>query len=499
MSGSEDPDALNQLGRIRAEAGDAAMALALQRHVLRLAPGHRRAKDDLAAAGAAIVSPHAAEEAYAAAVAREPDIAVHHRDVGALRRFVAMETVAAMLDDAIAADPGHARAHAARANLAARAGDRAAAMRSYALAVMLDWDFAEAQLALAQLYDTAGNAADAARHLHAALTRRTLYESRAPHAVRTVLVLKAPGSFLANALLDFCIDPNRTNLDVLYCTADVAALPARANDDVVINAMAATEAHVPAIVRSIALLAAKSVMAINPPAHLERVRRAALPHTLRDVPSCFTPPVRRVSRADVARAFAAEDARPSVLRPVDAQRGDDFERIATRPELDAYLARVASAAFTLGPFVDYRSPDGFYRKYRVVVVDGVPYPYHLAISAEWLVHYWRVSDAMRATDWMRAEEERFFEAPATVFPTWEATFGAIAAAAGIDYFAVDCARRPDGSVLVFECDPGAFVHCHADVDGVFAYKLRYVPRIFAALDELLERRITAPGARRPRG
>ena len=497
MSGSEDPDALNRLGRIRAEAGDTAMAIALQRHVLRLAPGHRRAQDDLAAAGATIASPHAAAGAYAAAVASEPDIAVHHRDVGALRRFVGMDAVAALLNDTIAADPSHARAHAAIANLAARAGDRSEAMRSYALAVMLDWEFAEAHLALAQLYDTAGNAADGARHLDAALARRTLYEARAPYSTRTVLMLKTPGSFLANALLDFCIDPNRTNLNVLYCTEDVAALPARASYDVVFGAMAATEEHAPAIARSIELLTAQDVTAINPPAHLDRVRRAALPHTLRDVPFCFTPPVQRVLRADAPGAFAANRTQPSVLRPVDAQRGDAFERIATRADLDAYLARYAAAAFTLGPFVDYRSPDGFYRKYRVVVVDGVPYPYHLAISPEWLVHYWRVRDAMRATDWMRVEEERFFQTPATVFPTWETTFGAIAAAVGLDYFAVDCAVRADGSVLVFECDPGAFVHCHSDVEGVFAYKLRFVPRIFAALDELFERRITALGARRP--
>jgi hypothetical protein len=78
--------------------------------------------------------------------------------------------------------------------------------------------------------------------------------------------------------------------------------------------------------------------------------------------------------------------------------------------------------------------------------------------------------------------------PASVFPTWTATFGAIAAALQLDYFCVDCALTPDGDVLVFECDPTAFVHCREDPDDVFAYKFAHVPAIFAALDALLDAR-----------
>jgi hypothetical protein len=74
------------------------------------------------------------------------------------------------------------------------------------------------------------------------------------------------------------------------------------------------------------------------------------------------------------------------------------------------------------------------------------------------VHYWRV------TNLMRDEEERFLRQPECVFPK--------------------C-----GDVLIFECDPSAFVHCRDAVDDVFAYKYDYVPRIFSALDDLLDDRV----------
>ena len=122
-----------------------------------------------------------------------------------------------------------------------------------------------------------------------------------------------------------------------------------------------------------------------------------------------------------------------------------------------------------------------------LVVDGVPYPYHLAIAEDWLVHYWRVTGLMEAHDWMRAEEERFLREPQRAMPAWDIAFAGIAEAIGLDYFGVDCTVLTDGTILVFECDPSAFVHCREASDGPFAYKYAYVPRIFAALDRLLDR------------
>jgi tetratricopeptide (TPR) repeat protein len=125
----DDPDRLNALGRAARDERKHDLAIALQRSALRLAPAHAQARADLEIARTAIVSESAAQAHYAAALALEPDIACHHRSVGANERFVGMDAVGAALDAAIAAHPSHAPAHAARANLAARRGDRDGATR----------------------------------------------------------------------------------------------------------------------------------------------------------------------------------------------------------------------------------------------------------------------------------------------------------------------------------------------------------------------------------
>jgi glutathione synthase/RimK-type ligase-like ATP-grasp enzyme len=336
---------------------------------------------------------------------------------------------------------------------------------------------------LAQLYDTADRPVDGARHLGEAVARKVAFRSNAPYAARRVLVLKTAGGYLANALLDFCIDPRRTNLDTFYVTPTTGALPDLPADGVLFNAISETEAHAATIARAIALTDAQPHAVLNPPRSLRNVRRTELAGRLLPVAGAGALPAVRASRRDpIAPAF------PLLMRPVDTHRGDGLERIDDASGVAAYVARNPAEHYILTPFVDYRSHDGYYRKYRVVVVGGVPYPYHLGISETWLVHYWRAARLMRAHGWMRAEEERFLREPEAVFPAWSRVFGEIAAALGLDYFGVDCALLEDGNVLVFECDPSAFVHCREDPNDVFAYKFTYVPRIFAALDELLDRR-----------
>jgi hypothetical protein len=80
---------------------------------------------------------------------------------------------------------------------------------------MLDWRYADAHLALAEIYEASRNPELATLHLREALSHKVLYTSHAPYAVRRVLILKAPSGFPANASLEFCVDHNRTDVDVL--------------------------------------------------------------------------------------------------------------------------------------------------------------------------------------------------------------------------------------------------------------------------------------------
>jgi hypothetical protein len=143
-------------------------------------------------------------------------------------------------------------------------------------------------------------------------------------------------------------------------------------------------------------------------------------------------------------------------------------------------------AYFVMPFVDYRNDDGFYRKYRVMFVAGVPYACHLAISPRWMIHYYNA--AMADHQWMRDEEARFIAGVESVFiGTLAEALREIAAAVPLEYFGIDCAIARDGRLLLFEADAAMLVH-GTDPPDLYPYKRAGFERIQAALSALFEQR-----------
>jgi hypothetical protein len=145
-------------------------------------------------------------------------------------------------------------------------------------------------------------------------------------------------------------------------------------------------------------------------------------------------------------------------------------------------------------FHDFRSPDGHWRKYRLIFVDRQAHPYHLAIGDDWLLHYWRAN--MSVAPWKMAEEERFLA-------DWRGVFGpraarAVEAAArrlDLDYGGMDCALLGDGRLLLFEANACFLLHLD-EPEETFAYKHRHVPPIRAAFSDMVLRRAKAAGGGR---
>lgn len=142
-------------------------------------------------------------------------------------------------------------------------------------------------------------------------------------------------------------------------------------------------------------------------------------------------------------------------------------------------------------FHDYASNDRLYRKYRVIYIDRKPYPYHLAISLHWLVHYF--SADMEAHPWKRAEELRFLEDPrAALGERAFAVIEAIGQRMDLDYCGIDFTLLPDGRVLLFEANATMLVHPE-DETSVLARKNPYVGRIFTAFGELVRQSLSPRG------
>ncbi len=422
-----------------------------------------------------------ASEELAAAHALVPALGDHAVIPGSAPDVAAFEEAWQLLQTAVSHDPASAAIHAARGNLLLRRGKTDAAQRSYALAARFDPFDAPSRLVLGELASMAGDERGAQGWFEAAFALTHLYSPAPRTGTRSALVLCVPGPWHRNIPLDFVVDPARWTLHRWYLPDNAAerddfALPAY---DLVIDAIGESTEAQPALDSAQRFLAGQSKPALNDPQRVRGTARAALAETLRGVAGCAAAPARRVAGGELVQIASGF---PLLVRPADAHGGRGLERLDDQAAPAAYAARVPAQAYDVGAFVDYRSADGYYRKYRVMFVDGEPYPYHLAIDESWMIHY--RSAPMDEHAWMRDEERRFLQAPEETFGGWRTTLRELGAAVGLEYFGIDCTLLADGTLFVFEADVAMLVHSFTtDVE-----KRGAVERIRAALAALLDQR-----------
>ena len=196
------------------------------------------------------------------------------------------------------------------------------------------------------------------------------------------------------------------------------------------------------------------------------------------------PEVRRANRNEDIR-FPAE-TRPFLARPIGTHGGEGLTLIKTRRDLTSFLSTLCGEQFLCVDFHDFKGAQKCYRKYRFIFVDRKPYPYHLAIASSWLVHYWR-AEMIRDT-WKMAEEQAFLDDWRSVFGRSTEVVEEIAQRLDLDYGGMDCSLLPNGDVLLFEANACMLVHLD-DSNIEFPYKHRAVPKIRAAITDLIRRRL----------
>jgi len=228
---------------------------------------------------------------------------------------------------------------------------------------------------------------------------------------------------------------------------------------------------------------------LNPPASIERTYRERTGTLLAGIEDILVPATLRWDRQSnptfvVHSALAAAGiGYPAIVRRVGEHGGEGLVVLNATgdcPELPALNEMY------LTQYHEYRSPDGHYRKYRVIFIDRVPYPYHLAIGSQWLLHYF--SADMLSAQWKLDEERRFLDDPEQALgkKAW-AALHAIARRMDLDYCGIDFSLLPDGRVLVFETNASMLVHPESEDDGL-RFKNVYIDRIFSAFEALLARR-----------
>lgn len=301
-----------------------------------------------------------------------------------------------------------------------------------------------------------------------------------------VLAFVASGDLMTNTPLDFLLHGSHCQLWLRYVdadTPDLADLPAH---DVAFVAIGESAATLPILQRLKVLLRDWQGPILNhDPDTIMSLTRDGVSERFAAQPSILAPRARRMSRDALSNA-AAELVFPVILRPVGTHAGNGMHLVNDAQMLVECLAAETGDSFYVTPFIDYAGADGLFHKQRVVLIEGKPYPSHLAISSHWMVHYLNAgmneSAAKRAVEeaWMRDFDQDFAARHADAF-------AALYREIGLDYFGIDCAETSDGRLLLFELDVAMVVH-DMDEDEIYRYKKPAMRRLFDAFLEMLARK-----------
>jgi tetratricopeptide (TPR) repeat protein len=268
----------------------------------------------------------------------------------------------------------------------------------------------------------------------------------------------------------------------------------RSKADVVFNMICNVDDGKDRLVQALDLVERIGRPTINHPRLIMHTDRESMARRLADIPDCIIPKTLRVPGAVVAEAASSREFAgfhlPLLARIAGTHGGDDFDKFANWSDIAEFASKCPDANYYLIEYIDYRSVDGFFRKYRVIFVDGEILPYHLAIHDDWKVHHFRTD--MANQPWMRQEEARFLRNLADVFTAGQQdALRAMAKATGLDYGGIDCGIDRDGRIVVFEANAAMLVH--DEKSEIFAYKNQFIARIKQAFDALLARRRLGSG------
>jgi tetratricopeptide (TPR) repeat protein len=427
-----------------------------------------------------------AADSYRAVLLQFPDFHAMRLNVAhALIELGQLEEAEAVLRETITRGPDFAAAHASLGSLYMRLDRYDLAEAPTRQALTLDPAIIPARQNLAAILDLRDDP-EAIIHRDAAYRRQQIFVESAPGAELTALIVTASGR--GNLPYTYLLPRSRFNRilwHVAYAPPGQAqALPPH---DFIINAVGDPDAAPEALRAAEAFAASCAHPVINSPRAIARTGRANMPELLAGIPGLMVPRTMRLRpvTGDTAKDIAGSRLRfPIILRPAGRHGGEGANLIRSESGL-AGLPGLGDDLYAT-EFANYRSADGWYRKYRMIFVDREPFPYHLAIGSRWLLHY--TTSAMENDESRREEEADFLRDPVGALGQGAmAAIRMVASRLDLDFAGMDFSQLPDGQILFFEANATMLVH--PEEEARFAYKNAAVTAIIDAVEAMIARRL----------
>ncbi len=476
-------EVLNNLGCARHAAGQVEAAVACFEQAIASHPQSAEAHYNLGSVRQDLWQLEQAVACYVTALQLRPDYFEAHNNLGnackALGRYDEAETSYLRALE-LAPRTVQAQTHCNLAILYSTQKRYALAEPAYRQALELEPGMVVAQRNLAAILANDGREAEARVLMDCAYRKKSWFLEQRHGVARTVLILL--GVEKGNVPFAHLLPPERNNtVEWVIEYATQVPDPGLPDYDVVFNALGEPDKLGKSAEAVARFVTACHRPVLNPPAAVARTSRDHMRALFGEMGDIELPPIWRIS---VQQPAPQEVRWPVLARPTGTHGGEGMCLLEDAAALQQHLAAHPEQDFYAAPFYDYRSPDGYYRKYRMIFVAGIPYPYHLAISSHWMVHY---ATADMLHDWKLAEEQRFLADPAQVLgERGMAAVSALGQRLGLDYGGADFSLLPDGRILLFEANATMLVHPEKDEPRLM-FKNPYVEQIYAAFDALVAR------------
>ena len=297
---------------------------------------------------------------------------------------------------------------------------------------------------------------------------------------------------MTNTPLEFLAQGAGFSMQILYVGTDLALPDNIPEHDIAIVGISELDRNLASLRHVEKIIPKLNTVLLNPPANIIPLSRDAISYKLQNIAGLDVPVTDRISREQLLSlsddtalkaTIIGNTKFPIIIRPIDSHAGTNLEKVDNLQELHNYLAQCDSDMFFIAPFIDYRSEDGSYKKYRIMLIDGTPYIAHMAISEHWMIHYLN-ADMLENAQRRKTEEQAMQCFEQGFAKKHHDAFKALTDSVGLDYFGIDCAESKDGSLLIFEACAALNVHA-MDCEKLFPYKKPAMQKIFDGFLQML--------------
>src|SRR5689334_13056700 len=243
---------------------------------------------------------------------------------------------------------------------------------------------------LATIEHLYGNHVDAQDLQYRALDLQRVYRRPAakPGADEIrLLAFMAPGDFMANTPLEFLLEGSSVRLDMLYLVPGAPVPETIPDHDLAFVAVGESDENQVLLRALEPVIRAWPRPVLNTPERIAHLSREGTWELLRSAPGIAIPRTLRLDRHSLAQLSGDAVEFPIIARPIGSHAGQGLTRIDTPAGIAAYLQQQLEAEFYVAHFIDYRSADGMFRKYRIALIEGRPCACHMGVSEHWMIHY----------------------------------------------------------------------------------------------------------------